>query len=397
MVLKTVAYMSRWTISENFMEVKIFIWKFSVIEILRWELRVFAKTTSRVVKAIFSGARGTLSQQQFWSKSLNISDFPDYYWSFQDNIEKIYFRFDKIAKSVLRNKLRKKLFQEKKKLFYFFQDFGRCFFTISKKLLAGLSKPQSKYLCNVLRNNIFLLKNEHDINLLRTLRWKRKGLSVEKFGVHTTEIRASREIFWGKKYFSFEKVFFFCYHFSSCSDFFVFLQTSSVRCVKPPTNVRREKKIGEIKLEKLCASNIFGLWEEKTWSFSKTVKHDSQNRSLPEQMNNFRKFYGSKNIYLKVFGLWTETSDFLRKLLLKVAKGAIQVSSATFQKNMIKVKFTVCGFFRTLCDFFYSDRKSGTRCQNQKIGVQRKKVGRTFLSRMFFETFLDFEQKNLEI
>ena len=157
-----------------------------------------------------------------------------------------------------------------------------------------------------------------------------------------------------------------------------------------------EKNIGEIKLEKLCASNNFELWDEKTWSFSKTVKHDSQNRSLHEQMIFFRNFSGSKNICMKNVDHWTETSDFQRKGFLRVVKGAIQVSSATFRKKMINVKFTVCGFFRTLCDFFYSDRKSGTQCQNQKICVQSKNVGRIFLTRMFFETFSDFEQKNLE-
>ena len=223
---------------------------------------------------------------------------------------------------------------------------------------------------------------------------KKRAFSRKVRGSYNKNSRFQRN-FMRKKIFLFRKSFIFLLSFFKL-EWFLCLFANSFSQVCQTTNQREErKKIGEIKLEKLCASNNFGLWDEKTWSFSKTVKHDSQNRSLHEQMNNFRKFYGSKNIGMKVFGHWTEILDFWRKLLLRVAKGAIQVSSATFQKKMINVKFTVCGFFRTLCDFFCSDRKSGTQCQNQKICVQSKNVGRIFLTRMFFETFSDFEQKNL--
>ena len=289
------------------------------------------------------------------------------------------------------------MFHEKKYYFNFFIVLREVASLLAKKYWHGCQN------CNLSTfarfwGITFFLEKEHDFNLLRALRWKKRGLSVEKFSLGFTEQKLAlpEKIFEEKNIFPSKMFYFSVIIFGVGVILCLFANFFSQVC--QTANQREErKKIGEINLEKLCYSINFWLWAEKTWSFSKTVKHDSQKLSLHEQLNIFRKVYGSKKICMKGFGHWTETSDFWRKLLLRAAKGAIQVSSATFQKKMIKVKFTVCGFFRTLCDSFSSDRKSGTRCQNQKIGVQSKKVGRTFLSRMFFETFSDFEQKNLEI
>ena len=135
-----------------------------------------------------------------------------------------------------------------------------------------------------------------------------------------------------KKDLSFEKVFVFCCHVWSLSDSFVLLQNCLVRCAKPPIIVQRAI-IGKINLENLFFYSIFGLWAEKTWTFSKTVRHDSQNRSLHAQMNIFRIFSGIKNICRKVFSQWTETSDFRLKCFLGVVKAAFQVSSATLRER----------------------------------------------------------------
>ena len=158
------------------------------------------------------------------------------------------------------------------------------------------------------------------------------------FRVFTTGIRASRGMFGGKR-ISLSRIF-FCYHFWSLSDFFVFLQNCLVRCAKPPIIVQREIN-GKINLEKLFFLNNFGLWAGKTWTFSKTVRLDSQNRSLHVQMIIFRKFSGSKNNCMEVFGHWTETSDFQRKGFLRVFKGAFQVSTATLWEKDDKSKFYV--------------------------------------------------------
>ena len=60
---------------------------------------------------------------------------------------------------------------------------------------------------------------------------------------------------------------------------------------------------------------------------------------------------------MKIFGLWTERSDFLRKTLLRVAKGAFHVSRATLWEKDDRSKFSVCGFFKSLRDFFFTDKK----------------------------------------
>ena len=50
-----------------------------------------------------------------------------------------------------------------------------------------------------------------------------------------------------------------------------------------------------------------------------------------------------------------------------------------------------------LCVFFYSDRKISQVCQRHKPSVQRENLFIFFLLQMFFfETFSDFEQRNLE-
>ena len=150
------------------------------------------------------------------------------------------------------------------------------------------------------------------------------------FRVFTTRIRASREMFWGKM-ISLSKKFYFFYHLWSMSDFFVFLAKFSTKVCQTSNQRAERKKLGKLTFEKVVFLQKinFGFWAEITWTFSKTVRHDSQNRSLHAQMNIFRIFSGIKNICRKVFSQWTETSDFRLKCFLGVAKGAFRMSSAT--------------------------------------------------------------------
>ena len=158
------------------------------------------------------------------------------------------------------------------------------------------------------------------------------------FKVFTTGIRASRAIFWGKS-ISLSRMF-FCYHFWSLSDFLTFLQNCLVRCAKPPIIAQREIN-GKTNLERMFSLNNFGLWAEKTWTFSKILRHDSQNRSLHLQMIFFRNFSGSKNYCMKVFIHRTETSVFRRIRFLRVVKGAFQVSSSTLWEKSDKSKIYI--------------------------------------------------------
>ena len=56
-----------------------------------------------------------------------------------------------------------------------------------------------------------------------------------------------------------------------------------------------------------------------------------------------------------------------------------------FEKKVIKVKFTFCGLFRTACVFFCSGRKINQGFQNYKLSVQRKNLGRNFLTQVLFQ------------
>ena len=167
---------------------------------------------------------------------------------------------------------------------------------------------------------------------------KKKTFSQKLFfRVFTTGFRASREMFWGKKICLSKKFYFFVIIFGVWVISLFFFQNSLVRCVKPPINVLREIKWGNYPGKSVFSIN-FEFWGKKTWFFSKIVSHNSQNRSLRVQMNFFRSFSGSKKICMKVFGHWTETSDFPRKCILRVVKGASQVFSATFWKKDDKSK-----------------------------------------------------------
>ena len=192
-----------------------------------------------VVKCTFYGSGTTVSEQRFWSKTLNISIFSEYYWSFLDNIEKTFSGVTKLQKIVSRK-------------------------------------------------------------------------------------------------------FFFRYHYWSLSDFLVFLAKFFIKLCQTSNQRAERKKLGKLTFEKVVfflQKINFGIGGEKTWTFSKIVRHDSQNRRLTVQMTIFRNFSGSKTIWMEVFGHWTEKSVFRRKWFLRVVKGAFQVSSETLCEKDDRSKF----------------------------------------------------------
>ena len=224
---------------------------------------------------------------------------------------------------------------------------------------------------------------------------KNRAFSQKVFFTVFNRKSCFRRIVLKKKVFSFEKVFFSVIIFGIWVIFLSFCKTV-VRYVKPPIILQREIN-GNYNLEKLFSLNNFGLWAEKTWTFSKTVRHDSQNRSIHAQMNTFRIFSGIKNICMKVFGHWRETSDFWLKCFLRVVKAAFQVSSATLRENMIKVNFTFCRLFRTVCVFICSDGKGSQGFQNHRLSVQRKTLGRKFQTQMLSKNISSFWAEKLGV
>ena len=102
------------------------------------ELGNFAENYIRVVKTTFNWSGGKLSQQHFWSKSVNISTFPDFYWSFRDNSEKLLSELKKLQKCLEEQNKEKHISKEKKFLFYFSQRFEWSFSLTFSEFFSGM-------------------------------------------------------------------------------------------------------------------------------------------------------------------------------------------------------------------------------------------------------------------
>ena len=130
-------------------------------------------------------------------------------------------------------------------------------------------------------------------NLLGLWDEKSKDFSRKSlFRFFATGYHASRGISWGKVISLTKKFYSILYHFWRLSNFFVVLQIASFRCVKTPIYVCRKKKLGKSNIKKTVILSISDFEQKKTWSFSRTVKHDSQNCRLRVQTNNFKNFSG---------------------------------------------------------------------------------------------------------
>ena len=68
-----------------------------------------------------------------------------------------------------------------------------------------------------------------------------------------------------------------------------------------------------------------------------------------------------------------------------------------FEKKMIKVNFTFCRLFRTVCVFICSDRKGSQGFQNHRLSVQRKTLGRKFQTQMLSKNISRFWAEKLGV
>ena len=80
-----------------------------------------------------------------------------------------------------------------------------------------------------------------------------------------------------------------------------------------------------------------------------------------------------------------------------LSKAHFKCSVQHFEKKMIKVNFTFCGLFRTVCVFIWSERKVSQGFQNHKLSVQMKKIGRVFLTHMLSENIFSFWAEKLAV
>ena len=111
------------------------------------------------------------------------------------------------------------------------------------------------------------LKIEHDFNLLRTLRWKKMGLSVKNnFSVFSQQKFALPEKFFDEKKFLFWKCFVFLLSFLEFQ-WFIYLFAKLFSLVFQITDQRRErKKLGNLTW-KICFFNYFWTLRRKNLDF----------------------------------------------------------------------------------------------------------------------------------
>ena len=244
----------------------------------------------------------------------------------------------------------------------------------------------------------FFFKIEHDCKLLLTSRWKKKT-STQKivFRFFTTGIRASREMSWGKMICLSNKIFFLL----SFLEFEWFICLCCKFLWSGVSNHRSacgENKIGEINFETLFSLNNFGLWAEKPWTSSKTVRHDTQNRSLHVQMNILKKKIPEAKIIVWKCSVIERKHRFSGENVFSgLSKAHFKCPVQHFKKKLIKVNFAFCGLFRTVCVFFWSERKVSQGFQNHKLSEQMKKLDRIILTQMLSENTFGFWAEKLGV
>ena len=214
------------------------------------------------VTTTFYGSRGTLRSNILKQVFKHINFFGSIV-NFPRQHRKIIFRVDKTAKNVWRKKLRNILFQEKKTYYFnFFKTLHEFFLPLAKTYRHGCQNCNLSTFRKFWRKLDFFFEMEHVCKHLRTSRWKNRALVKNFSSGFLQQDFALPEKGFEEKGLVFRESFFFCYHFWSLSDFFVFLQNCLVRCAKPPIIVHR-KINGKIYLEILFSSNNFGIEQKK--------------------------------------------------------------------------------------------------------------------------------------
>ena len=94
-------------------------------------------------------------------------------------------------------------------------------------------------------------------------------------------------------------------------------------------------------------------------------------------MTVFRNLSGSKIFCKKIFGPWTEKSDYRRKCFLRVVKGTVHVSNAILWENDDKRKFYSLWLVLVFVCFFTLTRKL-VRCVKSANQVYRGIIYRNF-------------------
>ena len=86
-----------------------------------------------------------------------------------------------------------------------------------------------------------------------------------------------------------------------------------------------------------------------------------------------------------------------RKIYAGLSKAHFTCPEQHFEKKMIEVNFSVCGFFKSLRDFFFTDKKLALGVKTTTQAYRAKNYRKIFCRKCFFESISRIEQRNLEI
>ena len=200
-----------------------------------------------------------------------------------------------------------------------------------------------------------------------------------------------------KKDLSFEKVLYFCDHFWSLSDLFVFV-AKFFGGVCQTTDQRAERtKLGKLTL-KNCFINQFWTLRKKKLGFS--AKQWGMNLKTVAYLCSwpFSEIFLETKIFVwKISVIERKHRISHGNVFSGLSKAHFKCSVQHFEKNMIKVNFTFYGLFRIVCVFLCSEKKVSQGFQNHKLSVQMKNLGRNLLKRRLFQNIFSFWAEKLGV
>ena len=289
------------------------------------------------------------------------------------------------------------LFLEKN-YFIFFKILSEVFFCYWRKITGMVVETAIYVSFQVFEGKHLFLKTEHYFKLLRTLRLKKMGLSVKNyFSVFSQQKFALPENYVDENKFLFRKSFLFLLSFLVIEWFLCLFAKLFSQVCQTTAQFAERKKIGELNLEKLFFQSFLeieakklGLSAKQQGMILKTVAYLCR---WP-----FSEIFLEANIFEWKFSVIERKNRFSGENDFSgSSKAHFKCPVKHFAKKMIEVNFKFCALLRTLCVFFGSEKKVSQGCQNHKLSVQRKYLGRVFLTPMLFQNIFWFWAEELVV
>ena len=141
----------------------------------------------------------------------------------------------------------------------------------------------------------------------------------------------------------------------------------------------------------------FGLWAEKTWTFSKTEVKILETVAYRCRRTFSQSFPDGKLFVWKFSVIERKHRISGENVFSELSKAHFKSPVQHFERKLIRRNFTFCGLFRTVCVFFCYERKVSQGCQIHKLSLQRKNLGRVFVRQMLFQNIFWFWAEKLGV